>query len=283
MNVMRLMMTMILSAALALPALVSPARADLVDLELILAVDISGSVDDDEARLQRAGTVAALTDEKVIRAIASGRLGRIAVAYVEWAGGHVSNTIVGWSVIDGAETARAFARRLARAPLNVELWTSISGAIEYGLGLFDVSPHRGKRRVLDISGDGPNNDGAPVNRARDRAVRAGVVINGLAIINGRPSRYGTLPMPHLDNYYRDCVIGGFGAFIVVANTYGDFARAIRRKLILEIAGIIPEPSGPAPSSPGVILAAAPRVIPVTSEAHPPCDMGEIIRDSMEGF
>ena len=134
MNVMRLMMTMILSAALALPALVSPARADLVDLELILAVDISGSVDDDEARLQRAGTVAALTDEMVIRAIASGRLGRIAVAYVEWAGGHVSNTIVGWSVIDGAETARAFARRLVRAPLNVELWTSISGAIEYGLG-----------------------------------------------------------------------------------------------------------------------------------------------------
>ncbi len=265
------MMTMILLAA----ALASPVRAELVDLELILAVDISGSVDDEEAELQRAGYAAALMDEKVIRAIQSGRHGRIALAYVEWAGDHIKRTLVYWTVIDGTRAAGAFARALRAEPFDVGLWTSISGVIDYGMDLFDFNPHRGKRRVLDISGDGPNNDGAPVVRARDRAVKKGVVINGLPIINGRPSRYGTLPMEHLDNYYRDCVIGGFGAFIVVANTYADFARAIRLKLILEIAGLTPEAGKPAREKPGVILAA--------TDIHPPCDVGEIIRDSRESF
>ncbi len=236
---MRFFMAMFLLAALAFPALVSPVRADLVDLELILAVDISGSVDDEEAELQRAGYVAALTDEKVIRAIKSGRRGRIALAYVEWAGDHVRNTIVGWSVIDGADAAYAFARRLIQTPLNIELWTSISGAIDHGFELFDFNPHRGQRRVLDISGDGPSNDGGLVTLARDRAVRAGIVINGLPIINGRPSRYGNPPMPHLDHFYRDCVIGGFGAFIVPVRTLTGFAAAVRRKLVLEIAGVRP--------------------------------------------
>jgi len=246
-----------------------PARAELVDLELILAVDVSGSVDDEEAQLQRAGYVAAITDDKVLRAIKSGRLGRIAVAYVEWAGQGTSRTVIDWTVIDGPEAARDFADRLdAQLPV-IQLWTSISGAIDYGLDLFNFSPHRGKRRVLDISGDGPNNDGGPVTFSRDKAVKAGIIINGLAIINDRPSRYGTLPMPHLDNYYRDCVIGGFGSFIVVANTFHDFARAIRRKLVLEIAGLSPEPVA--------------RLIPASSGIHPPCDMGEIIRDSRESF
>jgi len=280
---MRFLMTMVLLLAASFPA-----RAELVDLELILAVDISGSVDDDEAELQRAGYIAALTDEKVIRAIASGYRGRIALAYVEWAGDHVKRTVAGWTVIDGIEAARDFARELEVAPLDIGLWTSISGVIDYGLDLFGFSPHRGKRRVLDISGDGPNNDGGLVNRARDRAVKAGVIINGLPIINGRPSRYGTLPIPHLDNYYRDCVIGGFGAFIVVANSYTDFARAIRRKLILEIAGVMPEGEpekgrGPEGKTARLIPAASPRVIPVKSNVHPPCDVGEIIRDSRESF
>ncbi len=280
MNVMRLMMTMLLWAAAALaPGIIvanpGPARAQLVDLELILAVDISGSVDDEEAELQRAGYVAALMDKDVIRAIQSGRRGRIALTYVEWAGDYFRSTLVDWTVIDGAEAAQAFARRLAKIPLNVQMWTSISGAIDYGLERFNFNPYRGRRRVLDISGDGPNNDGGPANLARDRAVEAGIVINGLPIINGRPSRYGYPPMPHLDHYYRDCVIGGFGAFIVVANTFNDFARAIRRKLILEIAGPVLEMERPAPSSPGVILA--------ETGFHPPCDTGEIIRDSREGF
>ena len=164
---------------------------------------------------------------------------------------------------------------MARIPLNIQMWTSISGAIDYGLDLFNLSPHRGKRRVLDISGDGPNNDGGPVTLARDRALKAGIVINGLPIINGRPSRYGNPPMPHLDHFYRDCVIGGFGAFIVVANTYSDFARAIRRKLILEIAGPVLEPSSPVEDKSGVI--------PAATDFHPPCNVGEIIRDSRESF
>ena len=162
---------MILLTALAMASSLSPARAELVDLELVLAVDISGSVDEEEAELQRAGYVAALMDKNVIRAIQSGRLGRIALTYVEWAGDYFSSTLVDWTVIDGAGAARAFARRLAKIPLNIEMWTSISGAIDHGLELFNFNPYRGKRRVLDISGDGPNNDGGTVPLARDRAVK----------------------------------------------------------------------------------------------------------------
>ena len=180
MKAMRLMMTMLLWAAALAPGIMAaglsmypgPARAQLVDLELILAVDISGSVDEEEAELQRAGYVAALMDKAVIRAIQSGRRGRIALTYVEWAGDYFRSTLVDWTVIDGAEAARAFARRLAKIPLNVQMWTSISGAIDYGLERFNFNPYRGRRRVLDISGDGPNNDGGPANLARDRAVEA---------------------------------------------------------------------------------------------------------------
>ncbi len=249
------------------------ASAELVDLELILAVDVSGSVDDEEAELQRAGYVAALTDERVLDAIQAGRRGRIAVTYVEWGGDHIQRSVVGWSVIDGPGTAAEFSKRLAEAPLSVELWTSISAVMRYAGDLFDLSPHKGKRRVLDISGDGPNNDGALVMGARQRMLKAGITINGLPIINGRPSRYGISPMPHLDLYYEDCVIGGFGAFIVVANTYNDFARAIRRKLILEIAGRMPE------KPPRLFLAQTPVPMPRPM----PCDVGEIIRDSWESF
>ncbi len=214
--------------------------------------------------------MAAIRDDKIIRSILSGRRGRIALAYVEWAGEHVRNTVVDWTLIDSPGTAGNFADKLSRAPLRVELWTSISSAIDYALEMFAASPHRGKRRVIDISGDGPNNDGGLVIQAHDRAVQKGVIINGLPIINGRASRYGFKPMPHLDNFYQDCVIGGFGAFIIVANTYNDFARVIRRKLILEIAGHVQEPQNP-------------RVILAATDIHPSCDIGEIIRDSRESF
>lgn len=248
-------------------AAVPPATAEPVDLELVLAVDISGSIDDEESRLQRAGYVNALTDNHVVRAIKAGKLGRIAVTYVEWAGIHYQATIVDWAVIDGPETAAAFAERLAAAPLHTQMWTSISGAIEYGMVKLQESTHRGRRRVIDISGDGPNNDGDMMPSWRDRAVSAGVVINGLPIINDRPSPYGMAPMPNLDLYFEDCVIGGIGAFLLVANSYHDFGRAIRRKLILEIAGITPEP-GPETR---VTLAAA--------RERPPCDAGEMrVRD-----
>ena len=256
-------------AIVVLIHLAFPAGAELVDLELVLAVDVSGSVDDEEARLQRSGYVKALTDDRVIRVIQGGRYRKIAAAYAEWGGDHIQRTLVDWTVIDGKAAAQDFAGRLARAPLSVELWTSISGIMCYAMDIFAFSPHRGKRRVLDISGDVPNNDGAGVMGARDRALKAGIIINGLPIINDRVSRYGMPPMPNLDHYYEDCVIGGVGAFIVVANTFTDFARAIRRKLILEIAGLKPQ--------------GRPRLIPTTSGVRPPCDMGEIIRDSRESF
>ena len=276
--------TMILLLAAALPAAAFPARAERVDLELVLAVDVSGSVDDEEAELQRAGTVAALTDERVIRAIKAGRRGRIAVAYVEWAGDPIQRMVVDWSVIDGEASAADFARRLAKAPMSVEMWTSISGVMRFAHDVFRLSPHQGRRRVLDISGDGPNNDGALVTGARRAMVKAGITINGLPIINGRPSRYGTPPLEHLDWYYEDCVIGGPGAFIVIANTYRDFGRAIRRKMILEIAGRTPEKRARLIRVAERRVAKHPAVERRTPERFTmPCDVGEIVRESRDGF
>ncbi|MBI1985717.1 MAG: DUF1194 domain-containing protein, partial [Rhodospirillales bacterium] len=184
----------------------------------MLAVDISGSIDREEAQLQRAGYVQALTDQQVVRTIKAGKLGRIAVTYVEWAGTHYQATVVDWTVIDGPASAGAFAQKLAAAPIHTQMWTSISGAIEYGMVKLRQSTNPGRRRVIDISGDGPNNDGDPVTGLRNRAVAAGIVINGLPIINDRPSPWGMLPMPNLDLYYEDCVIGGNGAFLLVANS-----------------------------------------------------------------
>jgi len=213
-----------------------PLRAAFVDLELVLLVDVSGSIDDDEAALQRDGYIKAITDPRVLRVIQSGRHGRIAVMYAEWAGDHFQQIVTDWAMIHDAASAKAFGDDLAAEPLRVEAWTSLSGAMRYGLEMLDFSPHQGRRRVLDISGDGPNNSGGPVLSMREKVLAQRVTINGLPIINGRPSRYGRLPMKDLDGYYRDCVIGGNGAFIVVAHGFNDFARAIRRKLILEIAG-----------------------------------------------
>jgi hypothetical protein len=235
-------------------------RAAEVDLELVLAVDISGSIDEDEARLQRDGYVAALTDEHVLAAIAAGALGRIAVTYLEWADFTVAYTTVDWDVIDSLEAADRFARRLAAAPLVTAMWTSISGATDFAISKLAENPHHGRRRVIDISGDGANNSGEYVTYARDRAVRRGITINGLPIINGRTSRYGMPPIRHLDLYYEDCVIGGPGAFLIIANGFADFARAIRHKLILEIAGV------PAPAKPDLMAAALP--------VRPGCDAGE---------
>ena len=231
-----------------------------VDLELVLAVDISGSIDLEEAALQRRGYVHALRHPDVIEVIERGRLGRIAVTYVEWAGDHHQSTLVGWTEIADASSAGAFAEAVARPPVRTQLWTSISGVIAYGARGFEDNGFNGRRRVIDISGDGPNNRGEYVVRARDRALADGIVINGLTIINDRPGQYGYPPMPDLDLYYEDCVIGGQGAFVVVANGFEDFARAILRKMVLEIAG-------QAPGEPLLRLAAG--------QPRPPCNAGEI--------
>lgn len=209
-----------------------------VDLELLLAVDVSGSVDPAEAKLQRAGYVSALTSKPVINAIKSGYLRKIAVAYVEWADSHRQHLVAGWTLIDGEKSAQAFADRLDAAPAARGRFTSISAAIDFAMPMFESNAFEGTRRVIDISGDGANNSGAVVTGARDEAIAAGIVINGLPIVNDRPQGFGP-QIPNLDLYYRNCVIGGPGAFIVVANDFESFAVAVRKKMILEIAGLTP--------------------------------------------
>lgn len=221
------------------------ARAQVpVDLELILAVDASGSVDEVEAQLQREGYIAALTSDRVLNAIRSGENRRIAVAYFEWAGETYQRTIVDWTIIEDAASAKAVTDIIAASPYVAIRWTSISAAIDYAMGLFQRSPFEGKRRVIDISGDGKNNNGGNVVTARDRAVAAGVTINGLPILNSRAGGYGGgftgrgFPSdPDLDTYYQNFVIGGPGAFMVPAESFDTFATAIQSKLIREIAGL----------------------------------------------
>ena len=226
------------AALIALPFIASPAAAQKkpVDLELVIAVDVSGSIDPDEARLQRDGYYHAFTNEKVIRAIKSGVLGRIGMVYMEWAGSHYQRTVIEWSVIDGADSARQFVARLADIPPTTQRWTSISGAIDYAMKLFAESPFEGTRRAIDISGDGSNNNGRPIGAARQEALAQGVIINGLPIVNDRPSAWGGMSERDVDKYYEQYVIGGPGAFIVVAENFEKFADAILTKLIQEIAG-----------------------------------------------
>ena len=255
---------------LATLALGGPARAlQSVDLELVLAVDVSGSVDYEEAELQRNGYVAALRDTRIIEAIGAGFLGSIAVTFVEWADPHNRAVIAPWTWLHDKDSVHAFARRLAEAPRTSGRYTSISGAIEFAMPLFDDNGFEGTRRVIDISGDGPNNTGGLVTGPRDRAVSARITINGLPIVNDRPGPFGMPPMPHLDRYFENCVIGGPRAFIVIAEDHRSFADAIRRKLLIEIADAAPEYRRPT-------MGAQERVSVrlVATRAAPPCDEGE---------
>jgi hypothetical protein len=222
-------------------SLTEPAlAADIpVDLELVFAVDVSGSVDREEATLQRRGYIDALRSEEVINAIRSGAYGRIAVAYIEWAGTYLQRTVIDWTVLDGADTIGSFIETLSNTSIESGPWTSISAAIQYVVPMFARNEYQGTRRVIDISGDGPNNQGIPVMEARAIALNAGVTINGLPIVNDRRGPGNTRSIKDLDKYYRDCVIGGTGAFMIVANDFEDFATAIKRKLIFEIAGLFP--------------------------------------------
>ena len=210
-----------------------------VDLELVLAVDISYSVDAFEARTQRDGYISALTNEAVLNAIASGFLGKIAVTYVEWADSVYQNQLVDWMIISDAESAQIFADRLNAVPLNRAYYTSISHAIDFSADLFDKNEYAGLRRVIDISGDGVHNQGRPLATARQAALDKGITINGLPILNDRPQPVGiATPMDlELDLYYDDNVIGGPGAFFVAAKDFEDFRGAILSKLIREIANL----------------------------------------------
>ena len=263
-------LTLVVAAVLwaaALPlALRSAWAADIpVDLELILAVDVSRSMDVDEQKLQRDGYLAAITHPEVIAAITQGRRGRIALSYVEWAGPATQYNVVDWRAIDGPESAGAFAAQLARAPIQQFRGTSISNGLVFVAPQFDNNGFAATRRVIDVSGDGPNNMGIPIEPARDAVVGAGITINGLPIMIKRAGDFTSIS--NLDVYYEDCVIGGFGAFTVVVQSADQFAEAIRRKLVLEIAGREPQ------IIPQVIPAAA-----VASDARMDCLIGEKLRE-----
>jgi len=230
----------LVAAFLVLVALASPARADKVDLLLVLAADVSRSVDDVEFDLQRKGYAAALSDPRVLKAIAGGPNQAIAVTYVEWSDTLDQQVVVDWTTIRDGEDAAAVAATLLKAPRSFASRTSISGAIYFAMQRMAAAPGSGDKRIIDISGDGTSNSGPPVTEARDQAVAAGITINGLAIINTQ-TRPGftmhTQPPGGLPSYYRDNVIGGPGAFLLVVENFDTFADAITRKLMSEIASL----------------------------------------------
>jgi Protein of unknown function (DUF1194) len=224
---------------LSLLAHPNPAKAQSeVDLALVLAVDISNSMDPEEQELQRRGFVEAFRSPLVHNAIGSGMLGRIAVVYLEWAGPTIQYVTVPWMEIGGPEDSLSFADRLAQAPIRRGPRTSISGAIDASMRLLRESNVEPVRRVIDVSGDGVNNLGRSITQARDEALTQGVVINGLPLLLKRQA--DSWEVANLDDYYRDCVIGGLGAFMVPVRERHQFAEAIKTKIIREIAGAAPE-------------------------------------------
>jgi Protein of unknown function (DUF1194) len=226
-----------------------------VDVELVLAVDVSLSMSPQELEIQRHGYAAALTDDQVIKAIAEGAYGRIAVTYFEWAGNSSQHVIVPWTIISSRADAVRVAAALSANPPNSARRTSISSALEFGADLFAESAFRSVKRVIDISGDGPNNQGAPVQMIRDAVVNQGIIINGLPLMTsgGFTSVYD---VKDLDSYYTNCVIGGPGAFMIPVNDWSQFPEAVRRKLVLELAQSPAEPLWEKDGRPPVVLAQA---------------------------
>lgn len=221
------------AAAAGLPA-TARAQPEPVDLALVLAVDVSRSVDDEEARLQREGYRRAIMDPRVLSGITGGMIGAICVTYVEWAGWQFQTQTIPWTRVSGGAEATRFASAISEMPRVSLNWTSISGAIRFSMEVLANCPFDPTRQVIDISGDGVNNSGPPVDELRDQAVAKSVIINGLPIVNDRPG-FGWLPPGALEQHYRERVIGGPGAFVIVADGFEAFDQAVLRKLIREIA------------------------------------------------
>ncbi|MCX5495119.1 DUF1194 domain-containing protein [Kaistia dalseonensis] len=253
-------MTLVLALALA-----RPAQADdiPVDLELVLAVDVSRSMDPDEQALQRQGYINALRHAEVINAIRSGPYGRIAVTYFEWSGPDAQEVIVPWMLIEDPESADAVASRIAPSSSFGRYGTSISSSLAYAATLFDHNGFAGQHLTIDVSGDGPNNMGGPVVVARDAVVARGITINGLPIVL-RPSRFNGFDIADLDHYYQGCVVGGFGAFTIAVTATEQFEIAIRRKLVLEISQ------------------ARPRLIPAAADAPTRSDIDCMVGENLRG-
>lgn len=227
----------LLGAALAAPALL-PARAraaelEPVDVELVLAVDVSRSVDQEEQELQFRGYAAAFRDPKLVEGIAGGAVGQIAVTLFTWSDAHIQEHLIPWMKIDGAAAAERVAQAIDAAPRRNWLYTSISGAMDFGARLYGQA-FEGTRKVMDISGDGVNNSGRAVADARRDALQKGIVVNGLAVLDRSPQPWSA-GLPPLDDYYRDEVIGGPGSFLMVAEGFEAFEQAVKRKIIREIA------------------------------------------------
>jgi hypothetical protein len=248
-------------AALALPRIADrDANAIPVDVELVIAVDVSYSMDPDEQALQREGYILALKSREFMQALRQGANSKIAITYFEWAGQFDQKIIMPWRLIDGPESADAVAAEIGRAPYRRASRTSIAGALTFAKLLFENNGYRGLRRVIDVSGDGANNAGPLIVPTRDDVLAAGITINGLPIMLKRPTP-GSMDIEDLDIYYEDCLIGGPGAFVVPIHERAKFIEATRTKLVLEIAGRQPEP----------------RVMPVSSQApRISCTIGEHI-------
>jgi hypothetical protein len=247
-------------AAPGLPALFADKRPNAipVDVELVLAVDVSFSMDPSEQELQREGYIRALTSTEFLRALREGANGKIAVTYVEWAGSNDQKIVMPWRLIEGPESADAVGGEISRAPYRRASRTSISGALLFTKDLFDNSGYRGLRRVIDVSGDGANNAGALVVPTRDQVLSMGITINGLPIMLNRPNM-GYMDVAELDVYYEDCVVGGPGSFVIPIREREKFVEATRTKLVLEVAGRTPEA----------------RVIPASAEKpRVSCTIGE---------
>jgi Protein of unknown function (DUF1194) len=236
MRMIRALLLLILAGAVAFPAVGS--AAEQVDLLLVLAADVSRSIDSEKFQLQREGYATAVSDPRVLEAIKSGRTGRIGLSYVEWSGLTSQRVVIDWTSISGAESAKSFADRLLEAPRSFADRTSISGAIEFAMTHMARAPFESARRTIDVSGDGTNNSGRDVTQARDEAIAQGVTINGLVILSETPLAWNpdhTNPAGGLENYYRNNVIGGPGAFVMAAQGFNSFGQAIVKKMIAEVA------------------------------------------------
>jgi hypothetical protein len=236
MRMVRALWLLILTVTVAFPAVSS--AAEQVDLLLVLAADVSRSIDSEKFQLQREGYAAAITDPRVLEAIRSGRAGRIGLSFVEWSGLTSQRVVIDWTTIRDAEQAKSFADRLLEAPRSFADRTSISSAIEFAMAHLARAPFESARRTIDLSGDGTNNSGREVTQARDEAIAQGVTINGLVILSETPLAWNpdhTNPAGGLENYYRTNVVGGPGAFVMAAQGFDSFGQAIVKKMIAEVA------------------------------------------------
>ena len=278
---------LVVAAMSALALFVTPAGApafskEAVDLELVMATDVSWSIDAAEAQLQRQGIADAFRDKAIVRAIQTGILRKIAVTYMDYSSSDFNKIVIDWRIISDQASAERFAADLLAAPLSSGRSTSISDALAMAAAMIETNDIEGTRRVIDVSGDGPNNWGSFVDDARDAVIRRRITINGLPIMNPADAVNSRYYLADLDLYYRGCVMGGPGAFTIVANSFKDYARAVRRKLVLEIAGAVPVETDP------------PRAVVIRASSHTHlrpspagytypkgCDIGERMRGSID--